>query len=226
MFNNISAIIPVKANSSRLPNKNILPFGDSNLLINKINHLKHVIGLKEIIVSSDSDVMLKIAKENGVIAIKRPDDLADESRPFSDFLDYICTIMQGEHLMWSCCTSPFVDSILFNKAIELYYEKLNEGYDSLITVAQFQHFLLDENGPMNFKMGKNHCNSQDLPMFHSFTNGIILSPKESIEKWHYHFGPNAYRLLVDQKQAIDIDTEYDYIFAKSLYDIEKIEAKK
>lgn len=31
-----TAIIPVRAGLRRLPNKNILPFGDSNLLINKI----------------------------------------------------------------------------------------------------------------------------------------------------------------------------------------------
>ena len=38
MKKKISAIIPVKANSSRLPGKNILPFGKSNLLLHKIEH--------------------------------------------------------------------------------------------------------------------------------------------------------------------------------------------
>ena len=216
MTNTISAVIPVKANSSRLKNKNILPFKETNLLINKIENLKKVNNLFEIIVSSDSDTMLNMAQKCKVKAIKRPNDLADESRPFSDFLDYICTIIQGEHLMWSCCTSPFVDYELFNSAISTYFEKLNEGYDSLITTMKFQHFLLDENGPMNFKSGKQHCNSQDLPIYHLFTNGIILAPKENVKKWHYHFGPKAYRMPVNQKQAIDIDTKYDYEIALAL----------
>ncbi len=216
MENNISAVIPVKANSSRLPNKNILPFGASNLLVNKINYLKKTAGLREIIVSSDSDIMLEMAQNNGAIAIKRPYSLADESRPFSDFLDYISEIVQGEHLMWSCCTSPFADDILFNKAINLYFDKLKEGFDSLITVLPFQHFLLDKNGPLNFKTGKEHCNSQDLPVYEIFTNGVILAPVESVKKWHYHFGVNPYRMRVTPKEAIDIDTEFDYLFAKSL----------
>ena len=124
--------------------------------------------------------------------------------------------MQGEHLLWACCTRPFVDYELYNKAITLYYEKLTQGFDSLITVLPFKHFLLDKNGPFNFKPGKKHCNSQDLPLYHVFTNGIILCPKANLEKWHYHFGPYCYRLEVDQKHALDRDTPYDYMFAVSL----------
>ena len=42
------AIIPVRAGSRRLPNKNILPFGDSNLLVHKIRQLKKVVLIDEI----------------------------------------------------------------------------------------------------------------------------------------------------------------------------------
>lgn len=220
MKNNISAVIPVKANSTRLPNKNILPFGDSNLLISKINSLKKTNNLKEIIVSSDSDVMLKMAMDNGIKAIKRPKEFADESRPFCDFLDYICEIITGEHLLWACCTSPFVDETLFNKAINIYYEALQKGNDSLITVLPFQHFLLDEKGPMNFGIGKNHKNSQFLPKYDFFTNGVVLAPKTVVRKLHYNFGNNPYRLIVSQKEAIDIDTEFDYICANAIKKIE------
>ena len=53
MSNSITAIIPVKGESSRLPGKNILPFGKSNLLLHKIEQLKQVEGLTDIVVSSD-----------------------------------------------------------------------------------------------------------------------------------------------------------------------------
>lgn len=54
----MTAIIPVRAGSRRLKNKNILPFGDSNLLVWKIRQLKTVESIDNIIVSSDSDIML------------------------------------------------------------------------------------------------------------------------------------------------------------------------
>lgn len=217
MNNTISAIVPVKGSSSRLPNKNILPFGDSNLLQHKIEQLKQVKGLHEIIVSSDSDEMLAIGEKCGVKAIKRPTQYADESVPFGMFLEYVCGIIEGDHLMWACATSPCVEPYLYEKAIKVYFEKLQEGYDSLITCSPYQTYLMDENGPLNFKMGLEHKNSEQLPMLYHFTNGIDLAPKDKVKEWHYNYGPKAYRLLVNKREAADIDDVYDYEMAKILY---------
>lgn len=220
MNESIVAIIPVKKNSSRLPNKNILPFADSNLLEYKIKQLKRVDRIKEIIVSSDSEEMLEIAKKNNVSIDRRPIDLANETKPFSDFLIYLTTIISKKHthLMWACCTSPLVDIERYNEAITIYLEKLKEGKnDSLITVYNFKHFLLDDQGPMNFEVGPAHVNSQDLPSFDLFTNGIILSQISSVKKWKYHFGPNPYRLYLKQVESIDIDTKFDYECALCAY---------
>ncbi len=213
----ISAIIPVKGNSSRLPNKNILPFGNSNLLQHKIDQLKQVKGLHEIIVSSDSDEMLAIGERSGVKAIKRPLQYADESVPFGMFLEYICGIIEGDHLMWACATSPLVEPYLYEKAIKTYFEKMQEGYDSLITCVPYQTYLMDEKGPLNFKMGLEHKNSEQLPLLYHFTNGINLAPKDSVREWHYNYGPKAFRLLVNKREAADIDDIYDYEIAKALY---------
>lgn len=213
----ISAIIPVKGNSTRLPNKNILPFADSNLLQHKIEQLKQVEGLHEIIVSSDSDEMLKIAEDAGIKAIKRPTQYADESVPFGMFLEYVCDIVEGEHILWACATSPCVEPYLYKKAIKTYFEKLEEGYDSLMTCEPYQTYLMDEKGPLNFSMGLAHKNSEQLPLLYHFTNGINLAPAKMIKEWHYNYGPNAYRLLINKREAADIDDAYDYEMAKALY---------
>lgn len=218
LSNEISAVIPVKKNSSRLENKNILPIGNTNLLKNKIIQLKSLDKLKEIIVTSDSDEMLDMATELDVTAIKRPTNLADESRPLSDFFDYVCEIINGKHLLWACCTSPLVGTTLFKKAIELYFLKLNEGFDSLITVTEFKHYLLDSNGPLNYGYGLQHKNSQELPNLHLFTNGALLAPIDKVKEWHYNYGKNPYRMIISQKESIDIDTYYDYLAAKAWYE--------
>ncbi len=49
MSDKITAVVPVKGNSSRLPNKNMFTFGDSILLQHKSELLKQVKGLHEII---------------------------------------------------------------------------------------------------------------------------------------------------------------------------------
>ena len=63
----LPAVIPVREGSTRLKNKNVAPFAGTNLLINKINQLKEVKEISRIVVSSDSDMMLAMAKERGVM---------------------------------------------------------------------------------------------------------------------------------------------------------------
>ena len=220
MSNSVTAIIPVKGNSTRLPNKNILPFGESNLLLHKINQLKAVQGLDHIICSSDSDEMLEIAGNAGIEAIKRPIQFADESVPFGMFLEYIANEMPGDHIMWACATNPCVETYLYELAIKTYFKKLEEGYDSLMTCEPYQTYLLDENGPLNFSMGLAHKNSEQLPKLYHFTNGIDLAPKHKLAEWHYNYGPKAYRMMINKREAADIDDVYDYVMAKALYEME------
>ena len=95
--------------------------------------------------------------------------------------------------------------------------KLKEGYDSLMTCEPYQTYLLDENGPLNFSMGLAHKNSEQLPKLYHFTNGIDLAPKHKLKEWHYNYGPNAYRMMINKREAADIDDVYDYEMAKALY---------
>jgi CMP-N-acetylneuraminic acid synthetase len=60
-----TAIIPVRAGSRRLPNKNIMPFWGKNLLTYKIEQLLKVDEIENIVVSSDSDQMLEMAEKYG-----------------------------------------------------------------------------------------------------------------------------------------------------------------
>jgi N-acylneuraminate cytidylyltransferase len=163
--------------------------------------------------------MLAMGIAEGVLAVKRPDEFANESRPFGEFIVYLCNNLEGAHFMWAYATSPLVEPLLYKKACCLYFQKLEEGYDSLITVQRYQHYLLDEKGPLNFEMGLNHKNSEYLPIYHFFTNGINIAPKQYMKEWHYNFGPKAYRLEVDKRTAIDIDDMYDLECAKSWLDI-------
>ena len=210
-----TAIIPVKKNSSRLPGKNLLTLGKETLLERKIRQLK-VSGIADrIIVSSDSDEMLRLGIKLGADAIKRPKHFADESRSLSDFFRYIVDLFDEKHMIWACVTSPFFDENLMKEAKSIYENNIGIGIDSLLTVYKFKHYLFDENGPLNFKVGSRHQNSQQLETIDLFTNGILIAPKESVRKWGYNYGPQPYRFYVNQIQSLDIDTEEDYVIAKA-----------
>ncbi len=208
-----STVIPVKANSSRFPGKNIKPFGNEKLLARKIRQVKVSNIADRIIASSDSDEMLEMARDMGVKANKRPIGFANESKPFGEFLIYLIDIVKEGHLIYVCTTSPFLDENLMKQAKEKYTEMIQGGYDSLITIYKFKYYLLDKNGSINFQMGLKYLNSEYLPALDFFTNGILFTPIESVRKWHYSYGPKAYRFEVDQKVSIGIDIKYDYLVA-------------
>lgn len=102
MSEKVTAIIPAKGMSNRLPSKNTLEFGESNLLVHKIRQLKQVDAITEVIVSSEDDDILTMADKEGARAIKRPYEYSAETLPFQDFLYYITGEAREDHVMWAC----------------------------------------------------------------------------------------------------------------------------
>ena len=62
----LTAVIAVRKGSQRVPDKNIRPFADTNLLELKIKVLKNCKLIDEIIINSDSEKMLEIGKQYGL----------------------------------------------------------------------------------------------------------------------------------------------------------------
>lgn len=208
--NVVTAVVPVRKENTRLVDKNTLPFGESNLLLHKLRQLKEVKCIDRIVVSSEDEDILSMAEKAGVQALKRPQEYADRSNPFGRFVEYICNQINGQHVLWACVTAPFVESDMYEEAITTYFEKLDEGYDSLISVLRLKRFILDENGAVNFRRGLQHKNSEELPNLYLYTNGIVLAPRAKMIEWKYNWGYIPYRYEVDKKAGIDISDFYDY----------------
>ncbi len=217
---NIAAIIPVRAGSRRLPNKNILPFGDTNLLIHKIRQLKQVSNLSEIVVSSDSQEMLEMAKSEGVLIHERSLKYADDkSVPFGEVVAHCaeyCTTC--EHIMWAPCVCPIVDSSIYYKAIEKYNDYVigTKQFDSLATFKEIREFLWNDNGPINYGLREKHLLSQQLPILYAINNAIYMYSRENMIKYKYFIGDNPFKLILSKYESIDIDERVDYDIALNI----------
>ena len=141
----ITAVIPVREGSRRLKNKNVAPFAGTNLLINKINQLKQVKEISDIVVSSDSETMLAMAYSQGVKIHRRALEFCDEkSKTFGEVVSHICENVSGDDILWATCTAPLVFPKHYSEAIQLYYKAIEEGYDSLVSMESFKRYLWDE----------------------------------------------------------------------------------
>lgn len=222
MYMSITAIIPVREGSRRLKNKNVAPFAGTNLLTNKINQLKQVKEISNIVVSSDSDLMLSMAKSQGVDIHKRAIEFCDEkSKTFGEVVSHICENVSGDDILWATCTAPLVFPKQYREAIKLYYQALEDGYDSLVSMEKFKRYLWDENGPVNYELGIRHVPSQQLPPLYFVTDGILLAPREKMIEWKYFHGHNPYRFILDKRTSIDIDDGLDLVCARAWLDMDE-----
>ncbi len=218
----ITAVIPVREGSRRLKNKNVAPFAGTNLLINKINQLKQIKEISAIVVSSDSDKMLKMAESQNVLIHKRAPEYCDEkTKTFGEVVAHICENVSGDDILWATCTAPLVFPKHYREAIALYKQVLNDGYDSLISMEQFKRYLWDEKGPVNYELGIKHVPSQQLKPLYFCTDGILLAPRKKMIEWKYFHGKNPYRYILDKRSSIDIDDGLDLACARAWIDMDE-----
>ena len=221
-MNTITAIIPVRAGSTRLKNKNVAPFAGTNLLINKINQLKQVSEISKIVVSSDSDVMLEMAHLSGVETHKRAPEFCDEkTKSFGEVVRHIAENVDGENILWATCTSPLVFPKDYKLAIKAYFEALAKGYDSLMSVESFKRYIWNEDGPLNYELGLKHVPSQQLPTLYFVTDGILIAPRKKMIEWAYFHGRNPYKFLVNKRTGCDIDDGLDLACARAWLDMDE-----
>lgn len=222
----ITAIIPVRQGSTRLKNKNIAPFAGQTLLSFKIEQLKSVKEISKIVVSSDSDFMLNIARSLGVSLHKREDEYCDEkSKSFGQVVRHICEHVDGEDILWATCTAPLVAPDVYSKAILNYISMDPEKYDSLVSVQIFKRYLWNHEGPMNYKLGLNHVPSQQLPEWYLISDGILIAKRLDMINWNYFHGLKPYKFVLDKKSSIDIDDGLDLAAAKSWLDMSENESQ-
>ena len=225
MGNSITAVIPVRDGSQRLKNKNILPFGEEgeNLLTHKINQLKKVKEISQIVVSSDSELMLEMALASGVKAHKRTIEYCDEkTKSFGEVVGHVAESVLGDHILWATCTSPLVTAETYSKGIDAYFYGLKEGYDSLVSFETVKRYMWDDNGPVNYELGLKHVPSQQLPDIYFPTFGVTLAPREKMIEWNYFHGTNPYKFMINKLESLDIDDGLDMACARAWFEMKEV----
>ena len=208
----LTAIIPVRANSQRVKNKNLKPFAGTTLLEIKIETLKKVQGIDDIIVTSDSEEMLFIAEKHDVGTHKRDEHFASNIVNNSDFMQNLSTIVDEGDIMYAPCTSPLLSSETITEIVTKYKEN---DLKNIVTVTPQKHHMWLDGRPLNYNPSESP-NSQDLPDIYSVNYGCCILSKEDLYKHkNVVFEPTFF--LTDEIESIDIDTEFDFKVAEYIY---------
>jgi CMP-N-acetylneuraminic acid synthetase len=223
----ITVFLPTRKGSQRVKNKNIRQFSiyKNGLLDLKLKQLVELSGVNEIILSTNDDACIRIAKEyqlkyGNVKIISRPDELALSSTDLTDLIEYVPSICSSTHILWTHVTSPFINANDYERAISDYFKCLNNGYDSLMSGRLYNDYLWDNeiNDIINRNSTKKWPRTQDLKPLYQIDNGIFLASKNIYSSNHDRIGANPFIFQQNEIKAFDIDWEDDFAMAELMYD--------
>ncbi|MBY0408373.1 MAG: hypothetical protein K2Q01_11845 [Rickettsiales bacterium] len=213
-------VVPVRAGSVRIVQKNMLPFGGiSSLLEWKIRQMREVFAPERIYVSSEDAGYLAIAQACGVQAHVRDPRLAGGTEvAFHEVITGIVTDIPHAHIAWCPVTCPLMTPAEYQACFASYDAQVLKGaYDSLVGVNVLKEYLWNDAGPLNYAADHRHPPSQELANIYRVTNGIYMYAKDAILKRRYFLGERPYKQVLSKLAGIDIDEMEDYKVAQALY---------
>ena len=127
----ILTIIPAKTDSTRLPKKNIQKIKGKTLVEYSIDYAKQSKYNPTIIISSESDEVLKIALDNKVIFVERPVHLLKDAEVTDVYIDILKNSTDRYDLI-VCLQPDHPDrEHTFDYCVDY---MINNNYDDLITI--------------------------------------------------------------------------------------------
>ncbi|NDW19156.1 acylneuraminate cytidylyltransferase family protein [Dysgonomonas sp. 216] len=220
----ITVFLPCRAGSERVPKKNTRPFAgiEGGLLKIKLNQLIECKSIDSIVLSTNDDEVIDIAKKlnnRKVLIDRRPEHLATSSTSTDDLVKYVPTIITDGAVLWTHVTSPFVDALIYEKAINIYKDNLMSGSnDSLMSVMSLRTFIWDKNGAVNYDRNKEKWpRTQTIEPLFEVDSGIFLAGTDIYKNMQDRIGATPYLFENNEIDAFDIDWEEDFFIAEAIY---------
>ncbi len=219
-------VIPARAGSKRIPNKNIRPFAGKPIIWHSIA-AAHRSGLFEhIYVSTDSEKIAAIAREGGAeVPFIRPPELADDHIPIYDVLAHAVKWMKNNeiNIKYLCCiyaTAPFVKSEYLSQGFEI----VSSGIaNRAFTVAHYPAPVLkalktNEHGYLEMMYPEyKYARSQDLPVGYYNAGQFHWYKAEYFKEDHTSAHDGAIPIYIPRYLAHDIDTLEDLEAAELMF---------
>lgn len=223
----ITAVIVARKGSVRIPSKSLLKLDGKTLIERKIEQLKNCKCIDRIVFGSDSDKMIKLAKNIGAETVRRPDYYCDEQKASAnEMIKNMMELIKTDVIVWAHCTNPFITSETYDKAVITFFDNLN-NYDSLLSVVELKEHLWKDGKPFNYNpYAKRHVPAKELPPMYMQDGGIFIQFYENMKNNNYFFGEKPFLFKLPKEEFWDINEYNDFLLAKSIIKERKKESYK
>lgn len=217
----IVAIIPARGGSKGIPLKNIQPIGGVPLISRTIRAALDSKYISAVYVSTDSELIANVAREEGAEIIVRPADISGDAASSESALLYSLEKINisSDFLVFLQCTSPFTTSHHIDKCIE---SIINLDADSCLATVSNHRFLwknLENNdGVVGINHdGRNRKRRQDLdPEFMETGAVYVMRTNKFIKEKTRFCGKVVNCNFDDESLAFEIDSPFDLLVARAI----------
>lgn len=222
----ITAIVPARGGSKRLPGKNIKPLAGRPLIFHTLDAILGHSQITKRVFSSDSDEYIKLVideYEDDVLIEKRPDHYAaDSTKVFEEVVRLAeSNIIDSEWFMLCLPTAPLRNHTTVKRLLEE-WKKDNcarfsaSSYDFPIQFA-FDISTFGDWEPVfnNSPMVTGNTRSQDIPIKYRPNGAIYLQKTETLFR-NNNFYNEAKPFLISDIESTDVDTAIEFKLAELL----------
>lgn len=224
----MTALLPMKASSERVPGKNIRYFAGKPLYQHVAEILERCSAVDRIIINTDSEAIAEEALSafSKVKINVRPESLRGDLVPMNEIIAHDIQTSDNQHFLQTHSTNPLLSLKTLEEAIKTYSCFLDH-YDSLFSVTEYKSRFYDEHGkPVNHNP-KELLRTQDLPgLYEENSNFYLFSKSSFIAAGQNRIGLKPKMFVVNKLEAVDIDEREDWILAESLFKMRKSEFDK
>ncbi len=214
----ILIIIPARKNSKRLKNKNLLKINKKSLIQRTIDVAIKITNKKNIIVSTDSKKILKIAKKNQILAPwLRPKKLSTDKISSEKVVLHALNWFEKNFEKVNCVlllqpTTPFRKIETIRNGLHLFSKNRNYSIISVKNVNSSMSFF--KMNKKNLELSNNKKQNKDY--FRPNGSFYIINPKILKLQKTFYIKRLKGLVLKSKRENIDIDDFYDLKTARSI----------
>lgn len=218
----ILAIIPARAGSKRLPNKNIKTLIDKPLIEWTFTAASNSKLISKIALSTDSEHIVDLAKKYPLIEspFLRPSELAQDNSSINDVIYHLLNFYQAKSQIYDVVillqpTSPLRTAQMIDEALELFLNKCNSD-ENVISVVDTGHYydLLFKKNEQGFLEGEYLKSSkkftQEMNRALAPNGAIFIKRCDSFLKELSFYKGNIIPFIMTNESSLDIDTIEDF----------------
>ncbi|MEM9741775.1 MAG: acylneuraminate cytidylyltransferase family protein [Pseudomonadota bacterium] len=215
----LTALLPMKGHSSRVPNKNFRPIAGRPLFEWILNTLIAAPFIDQVIINTDAADELRVSNlltHAKVWLRDRPAELCGDEVSMNLIINDDLHSCDCEHFLMTHTTNPLISVATLETAATQYFAGCEANFDSLFSVNEFRSRFYTEDGePLNHDPN-NLIPTQDLTPWYEENSCYYFFSTQSFRKTGARIGRRPQMHVTPKLESCDIDEWDDWHLAERL----------